>query len=131
MRKKRTWNILVVDDNLVDAVKVVQALHFLGDRVTLCLDGADALLETEYAHFDLVILDWRMPQVSGRDFLRSVNLDRGLQDPPLRVVVHSGEVIPSDDFPPASDRFDIVGVWRKSLTAADLLRSLNHLKGAA
>lgn len=127
--KNRRLNILIVDDNLMDVMAAFYPLFQQGHRITLCLGGDDALYEAASDQFDLVILDWKMPVLSGKDFLQRVKWDPDKGGHPLRVVVHTSAAVRPEDLPPTRDRIHVLDVWKKPLSPRDLLLRFNHLKG--
>jgi len=58
-------NILVVDDEETMRDSCQQALSQDGNRVEVAEDGSTALAMLEKESFDLVILDLKMPGLSG------------------------------------------------------------------
>lgn len=65
MSAQKTIHMLVVDDNPLVRQLVVEGLANLGD-VAVASDGADALLKAIDAPPDLIITDYRMPGLDGR-----------------------------------------------------------------
>lgn len=127
--KSRRLNILIVDDNLMDVMAAFYPLFQQGHRITLCLGGEDALYEAASDQFDLVILDWKMPVLSGKDFLSRVKWNPEKSGHPLRVVVHTSAAVQAGDLPANKDFIDVLDVWKKPLSPRDLLLKFNHLKG--
>lgn len=67
--------ILIVDNNPADVRLVSEALRELGraDEIDTASDGAEGLARLESdVEFDLVLLDIRMPRLSGVDVLRQL-----------------------------------------------------------
>ena len=64
--------ILIVEDenNLANAIKEVLAEH--NDQVEIAATGKEALQYAATYDFDLIILDWMLPEVSGIEVLRSI-----------------------------------------------------------
>ena len=58
-------NILVVDDNEDLAINLRDILHEKGYRATAALSGADAIERCGAASFDLVLLDYNLPDMDG------------------------------------------------------------------
>jgi len=58
-------NILVVDDNEDLAINLRDILHEKGYRATVALSGADAIQRCGTASFDLVLLDFNLPDMDG------------------------------------------------------------------
>lgn len=65
MSAQKTIHMLVVDDNPLVRQLVVEGLANLGE-VAIATDGADALLKAIDAPPDLIITDYRMPGLDGR-----------------------------------------------------------------
>ncbi len=64
--------ILLVDDD-VEVVEVVSAmLEAVGFVVTPARSGEEGLGKLERATFDLLVLDWTLPGMSGLDLCRAV-----------------------------------------------------------
>lgn len=65
-------NILVVEDDPVNAELVATLIGRLGYTVTVARDGPDALVRLGDADFHLVLVDQRMPGMDGLEFARRV-----------------------------------------------------------
>src|SRR5438270_6560471 len=61
--------ILVVEDDLELAESVCSCLRFEHHRVEHTVDGADALHLMQSFKYDLVVLDWNLPGLSGVEIL--------------------------------------------------------------
>jgi PAS domain S-box-containing protein len=61
-------NILVLDDEKSIAEMIGEMLGLLGYRTTVCCLAAHALEEIDRQNFDLIISDFRMPGINGRQF---------------------------------------------------------------
>ena len=69
----RKFSILVVDDDKLMQRLISDVLGKLGfGRIQKTGDGEQALLMLKAAPFDFVICDWRMPGMSGLEFVRHV-----------------------------------------------------------
>ncbi len=71
----RTPRILVVDDNALNRDMLSRRLVRRGYDVEVAADGQTALELVRLDAFDLVILDWMMPGLSGIDVLRRLRAD--------------------------------------------------------
>ena len=74
-------NILVVDDELSICELLDEFLSMLGHRVTIASSGEEALSLLDYGDAQVVLLDIRMPGVSGIEVLRKIrknSLDTGV-----------------------------------------------------
>lgn len=65
-------NVLVVEDEF--EIRELMALHLLrqGYKVTECASAEEALREVESKDFDLFILDWMLPGMSGVELIEKV-----------------------------------------------------------
>ena len=79
--------ILIVEDepDLLDAYAMV--LNADGYNVTTAGDGEEALRHCENTEYDLILLDLRMPRVSGLDFLNKFKTTRN--HPNVKIIVFS------------------------------------------
>jgi two-component system OmpR family response regulator len=69
--------ILLVEDEAKMARLVQRGLREEGHQVDHCVDGATALDQALGAPYDVIVLDWALPDVDGVSLLRSWR-DRGL-----------------------------------------------------
>ena len=63
----RGLNVLVIDDNATArciTMKMLESFHFQSDIVASCAE-AEELLQTKPSKYDLLLVDWRMPEVDG------------------------------------------------------------------
>jgi CheY-like chemotaxis protein len=63
-------NILVVDDEALIRDNLASLLERSGFKVTVAVDGQDALNKLNHAGVDLIVLDVMMPRMDGREALR-------------------------------------------------------------
>ena len=64
---------LVVDDSMTIRRIVIKALGIVGISDTAeASDGAEALEAVKKQRFDVILLDWNMPKLSGIDALRAL-----------------------------------------------------------
>ena len=67
-------NILIVEDLLTTRLFLRRTLKKLGyTNVVLSGDGEIALKKLELKSFDLIISDWRMPNIDGLDFYKALS----------------------------------------------------------
>lgn len=79
-------HLLIVDDDPGVGETFARMLTLSGHTVTT-VQSADAALEAAGAEVpDAMILDMRMPVVSGLDFLRQLRRDNRLRDMPVAIV---------------------------------------------
>jgi len=70
------WDVLVVDDEDYNRVALASLLESLGLRITTAADGTAALAACAEKQFDLVLLDYDMPGLTGPQVARELR-DRG------------------------------------------------------
>ena len=59
--------ILVVDDNDVNCLVADSMLKILGYKTVIAKSGAEALKSVLVQKFDLILMDWQMPEMNGFD----------------------------------------------------------------
>jgi CheY-like chemotaxis protein/glycine cleavage system H lipoate-binding protein len=65
-------NVLVVDDEQIVCNSCRKILSQQGHNVHIALNGREALNKVEEDKYDVVIADWRMPEIDGMEVLRIV-----------------------------------------------------------
>lgn len=85
-------NILVVEDEI--EIRELIALHLLrqGFKVTECENVSDAIEQLEKKKFDLILLDWMLPGLSGVDLLGYLK-DKEIES---RVLMVTAKTDPAD-----------------------------------
>jgi signal transduction histidine kinase/ActR/RegA family two-component response regulator len=66
----RAPHVLVVEDDDVNQTIVCSMLHQAGYRTSAAYDGASALRAVAQQRFDLVLMDWQMPDMDGLEVTR-------------------------------------------------------------
>lgn len=115
--------ILVVDDMRGDRMLVESILKGRGYSVDVASDGVSALRVLSEVHFDLVVLDYEMPELNGVDTFRKA---RKLY-PALMGVFVTGHAGMKTIFPAINA--DIERVLPKPVIAADLQCAVESLIG--
>ena len=82
--------VLIVDDDVAQAEQVAAVLEAVGFRTVRAADAVEGLVAVEERQPDLVVLDWQLPFIDGRIFIRA--LRAGLERPPPVVVLAPPEV---------------------------------------
>jgi CheY-like chemotaxis protein len=130
LEKQRTPRVLVIDDSL-DSVKLMSHIldHYKCD-VTMAFDGQDSIPLLVNKQFDLVVLDWQMPQMGGRDTL--LLMDRLLTErkaklrKPIPVVIYTGHSEEELDLPLVRN-FSYLGFINKRQAFSSMMRSFNFI----
>jgi CheY-like chemotaxis protein/anti-sigma regulatory factor (Ser/Thr protein kinase) len=90
----RSARILVLDDELALAELLCDMLRMLGHQPTFCLNPLAALELMNQRNFDVVLSDFRMPSMSGKEFYHAVyRRDRELA---RQIIFISGEALTED-----------------------------------
>lgn len=71
-RASRSLNILIVDDNTLYREYLTGTVEILGHKTEVAEDGARAIEIHEAGNFDLILMDVRMPKVSGPDATKMI-----------------------------------------------------------
>ena len=89
---ERTFDILLVEDNLINSKVAQQVLRKAGYRVTAVDNGAAALAALERGHFDLVLMDVQMPGMDGIEttgVIRDKEKNSGAHIPIIALTAHA------------------------------------------
>ncbi|NJB67705.1 CheY-like chemotaxis protein [Desulfobaculum xiamenense] len=90
-------NILLVEDNAVNQTFALMILRRYGHRVKAVSDGRKAIEELCKASYDLVLMDIRMPGMSGDEAARSIRkADSGVLDPEIPIIAMTAHSTPED-----------------------------------
>ncbi|HJU74977.1 MAG TPA: response regulator, partial [Gemmatimonadaceae bacterium] len=93
----RAKRLLIVEDNPAEQISIAELLGHDDIRVNVVATGEEALRTLRAESFDCVVLDLRLPDMSGFEVLEAIRDDVGLRDVP--VVVFTGkELSPDEDF---------------------------------
>jgi CheY-like chemotaxis protein len=87
----KTVNVLIVDDNPLIRELMAQALDPLC-HVILAADGADALLKAVDAPPDLIITDFKMPGLDGRQLYEKLRHREATRNTPFIFVASQGDI---------------------------------------
>lgn len=81
---------LVVEDNVLLGKSVRRGLEEGGWVVDLALDGKEALYFVESSEYDVIVLDWMLPKLSGLDFVKTVRAQA--REVPIIMVTAKGDL---------------------------------------
>lgn len=84
--ERNPGQILIVDDNRINRLKLSRALTQQGHAVSEAENGREALEMLRVEPFDLVLLDILMPEVDGFQVLREMKDDTTLRNVPVIVI---------------------------------------------
>ena len=110
---------LIVEDNALNTRLVALYLKRLGWRTEAADSGQVALQRLSERHFDLVLLDLHMPQMSGEQVCRGIRDEPGLAA--LRVVAYTAHSTPEEKDRILSAGFDDLLI--KPISFSDVLEA--------
>ena len=112
--------ILVAEDDALNAAMLRAVLEQLGHQVVHAHDGRRALELIEFCHFDLVMLDGRMPNLSGPETARAIRaMDQAAAGTPIIAVI-GGDAAEAEDCMNAG----VDEVLRKPVTVSAVARAV-------
>ena len=85
----RPRRLLVVEDDAAERMSIVELLAHDDVEIVSAGDGAEALAQLQREAFDCVVLDLRLPDMSGFELLNRIHADSALDE--LPVVVFTGK----------------------------------------
>lgn len=85
-----TVQILLVEDEIEIAQAVQMELDYEGYQVTLAHDGLTGLMTARKSQFDLIILDWMLPRMTGIEICR--RLRQTANSVPIIFLTAQGEI---------------------------------------
>ncbi len=122
--------VLVVDDH-VDSVQLLsRVLDHYGCDMEVAYDGQDSIHLLKEQKFDLIILDWHMPQMNGRDTL--LMLDKLMREHKLSsetkipIIIYTGRTEEDLDLPEC-ENIEYTGFINKQQNYAEQVRSFNFI----
>jgi two-component system NtrC family sensor kinase len=84
-------NVLVLDDERTIAEMLSEMLGLLGHTTTVCHSAQQALEALERTEYDVILSDFRMPGMDGREFyLRAAERHTGVSE---RIIFLTGDVV--------------------------------------
>jgi signal transduction histidine kinase/ActR/RegA family two-component response regulator len=97
---KMSGEVLVVEDNAVNRTLLAETLTMLGLNVSMAENGRQALAQLERQHFDVVLMDWHMPEVDGVEAARRIRArEAEIARPgfkPLTIIALTASAMPGD-----------------------------------
>ncbi len=91
----RTRRLLVVEDNDIERQAVIELLGFQDIEIVPVGQGEQALEALRTQHFDCVVLDLRLPDMTGFELLEHMRADPAMARVP--VVVYTGKDLSADE----------------------------------
>ena len=72
MRKKKTRQVLIIDNDLVFVNKLKNSIHMLGFEVTVSNSPGLAIEALQQAKYELVVADSSLPGISSKEFIQNL-----------------------------------------------------------
>jgi CheY-like chemotaxis protein len=89
--ERTTRRLLVVEDNADQRKSVIELLSCEGVEATEARDGASALKALRAGPYDLMVLDLRLPDISGFELIERLKKELGEVD--LPIIVYTGRAL--------------------------------------
>ena len=128
----RNINVLVIEDEPAASLVLQRSLQSAGCKVDLSFDGYSALNKVVEKDYELIILDWMLLTMNGREFLRLADsriraqLGANNAREPIPVVICSSKEIDDIELPIVSS-FGYYYYWNKSLPFSTVINSLDTI----
>ncbi len=87
-------NVLIVDDTEMNCIILQEKLENLGISCEYTLSSTDSLIRLDIAHktnksFDIIILDYLMPEMDGEELAQKISVDQRFKDVPIVILTSS------------------------------------------
>lgn len=115
--------ILLVDDNADGREMYNEYLTFKGCRVIVATDGANGIDKARTEHPDVILMDLRMPSMTGTEAMRSLRADPTFARVPI--VALTAHALDGEHAKARAAGFDAVIL--KPCLPDDLLTEIEHL----
>jgi CheY-like chemotaxis protein len=93
--QSRHRRLLVVEDNEIERRSIIELLGNAGVEIATATNGAEAWDALHAQRFDCIVLDLRLPDISGFELLERIRQDSQLVD--LPIVVFTGKDLTEED----------------------------------
>ena len=124
-------NILVVDDNPISQQVISRMLSHLNINCSLADDGYQAVKEVQASaksdkHFDMVIMDWKMPNMDGIEASRVIKQELKLITPPQILMLSAYD---KDEVKLLSSPVTIDHYLEKPVSQSTLMETISEVLG--
>lgn len=117
--------ILLVDDQFEVNKSLKEAIEPGGHDCFICTDPCDVMNIVSKDHYDVIIMDYKMPKMDGLELLKKV---RKLK-PEVEVIFHSGYL--TEDVVVNAASFGAYTIYRKPLNLSLLIKNLDEIQQSA
>jgi signal transduction histidine kinase/HPt (histidine-containing phosphotransfer) domain-containing protein len=70
--EQRALDVLLVEDHAINQKLALALLEKWGHRITVANNGMEALAHLQKGYFDLILMDWQMPEMDGIETTRRI-----------------------------------------------------------
>jgi CheY-like chemotaxis protein len=89
-------NILVVEDNQVNQKIASAMLGKMGHRVTLAMNGVEAVAKWGEGNFDLIFMDMQMPEMDGLEATRQIRSEEQAKGRHIAIIAMTANAMSGD-----------------------------------
>jgi CheY-like chemotaxis protein len=128
----RNIEVLVIEDEPAASLILQKSLQSAGCKVDVSYDGYSALNKLVEKEYELIVLDWMLPMMTGKEFLRLADskirtqLGANNSHEPIPVVICSSKEIDDIQLPIVSS-FGYYYYWNKGLPFSTVINSLDMI----
>mgnify|MGYP000911737183 FL=1 len=130
--KMRHIEVLVIEDEPAASLVLQKSLQSAGCKVDVSYDGYSGINKLLEKDYELIILDWMLPNMMGNEFLRladsKIRAQHGANNTrePIPIVICSSKEIDDIQLPIVSS-FGYYYYWNKSLPFSTVINSLDDI----
>ena len=125
---ERKPKVLLIEDNIIDVLPIKTILEEIGCDVIVGFDGRNAVEQIVKNRYDLMVLDWMLPDFNGDQALinaQKIIDDKGGINRKISFVAFSGLSTERLNLPETKN-FELVDHWLKPLSLMELTKRVNH-----
>lgn len=121
-------NILIVDDNELSRKVICESLNRVAKNIDTANDGLEALNRVQSALdqnvvYDLIIMDWKMPNMNGLEAAKIIRRDLGQNTPEILMV----SAYDKEAVMPEANKLGLTHFLEKPFTASSLIDYLGEM----
>lgn len=121
-------NILIVDDNELSRKVICESLKRVARNIDTANDGLEALNRVQSALdqnvvYDLIIMDWKMPNMDGLEAAKIIRRDLGQNTPEILMV----SAFDKEEVMPEANKLGLTHFLEKPFTASSLVDYLGEM----
>ena len=124
----KTLNVLIIDDNPASLIIIkgyIESFGYLADIQHSSKKALNELLEYDEIPYDLIILDWKMPELNGIEVTSKLQKLKGNKTPSIIMV----SAFEREKLIEETNNVDIAAILTKPLTPSTLLDSISNAFG--